>query len=106
MTATFVLPDRELLFEETEQISEVTGHELYDVDSARTGSACGPPTISWAGPRFNWCSAANPDQLLEMFIQSKLQSLEKAEKKKLGLPVDDGWSRTRSREPSPAARTF
>ena len=92
VTATFVLPDQELLFEETG-----TGCRAEEGDGpVRRGFGAQP---AGAADRRQFhgraqvqlvLRCASPDQLLEMFIQSKLQSLDATEKRKLGLPVEDG----------------
>ena len=104
VTATFVLPDRDLLFEETGESAVVKGKkvELYDVDSAlsRLGIRTSDNFLGGAQVQLV-LRCASPAQLLEMFIQSKLQSLGPADRRKLGLPVEDDSGANRQQKARP-----
>jgi hypothetical protein len=109
ITATFVLPDQEILDHETGDTSERTGKEVYDVNSAvsRLGIRTSDNFLGGAQAQLV-LRCVNPARLLEMFIQAKLQSLDPDEKVKLGLPLnaeDRTTLRGLGREPGPDYKT-
>ena len=109
VTATFVLPDQEFLVDETGDVSQRTGKEIYDVNSAvsRLGIRTSDNFLGGAQAQLV-LRCINPARLLEIFIQAKLQSLDPDEKVQLGLPLnaeDTTALRRAGREPGPEYTT-
>ena len=94
VTATFVLPDHAILCVETNKFvgedNEVKKDtHLYNVDAAlsRLGIRTSDNFLGGAQAQLV-LRCINPARLLEMFIHAKLQSFNRDEKVKLGLPLN------------------